>query len=251
MYPLFDYRTVETTAEYITGCIGVDIKPLEITSLLKKMGVTATHDDGKITVTIPPTRSDILHACDIVEDVAIAYGFNNIKETMPKSNTIAAPNPLNKISDALRLECAMSGFTEVIPLILCSHDENFANLRKTDDGKTAVKLANPKTLEYQVVRTSLLPGVLKTIKENRKTALPLRLFEVSDVVFKDESMERRARNQRNLVIVVCGSGSSGFEAVHGILDRVFAMFEIKSVAVGETGGYYIKESQGMCLFFHL
>ena len=43
-----------------------------------------------------------------------------------------------------------------MPLILCSHDENFAWLNRTDDRNTAVKLANPKTAEYQVVRTSLL-----------------------------------------------------------------------------------------------
>lgn len=138
----------------------------------------------------------------------------------------------------------MSGFTEVIPLILCSHDENFAYMQHKDDGNTAVRLANPKTVEYQVVRTSLLPGILKTVKENRKSALPLRLFEVSDVVFKDDAMERRARNQRNLAALYCGT-SSGFEAIHGLLDRVFAMFEVKSVAVGEDGGYYISESQGI------
>jgi phenylalanyl-tRNA synthetase beta chain len=246
IYPSLDYRTVETSADYITGCIGADISPEEITTLLGKMGVSASHKGKDISVSVPPSRSDILHPCDIMEDVAIAYGFNNIKETMPKSNTIATAQPLNKISDALRGECAMAGFTEVVPLILCSHDENFAWMQKVDDGTTAVKLSNPKTIEYQVVRTSLLPGILKTIKENKKASLPLRLFEVSDVVFKDESMERRARNQRNLSAIYCGT-SSGFEAIHGLLDRVLAMFEIKNVAVGESGGYYIQESGGLSM----
>jgi phenylalanyl-tRNA synthetase beta chain len=244
IYPSLDYRTVETSADYITGCIGADLTPELITSLLAKMGVEASHKGKEISVSVPPSRSDILHPCDIMEDVAIAHGFNNIKETMPKSNTIAIAQPLNKITDALRGECAMAGFTEVVPLILCSHDENFAWMQKEDDGSTAVKLANPKTIEYQVVRTSLLPGILKTIKENKNASLPLRLFEVSDVVFKDASMERRARNQRNFAAIYCGT-SSGFEAIHGLLDRVLAMFEIKNVAVGESGGYYIKESVGL------
>jgi phenylalanyl-tRNA synthetase beta chain len=78
-----------------------------------------------------------------------------------------------------------------MPLVLCSHDENFAWLNRKDDGKTAVKLANPKSLEYQVVRTSLLPGLLKTIRENRNVALPVKVFESADIVVKDETRERR------------------------------------------------------------
>ncbi|CAJ0748889.1 6255_t:CDS:2, partial [Entrophospora sp. SA101] len=122
--------------------------------------------------------------------VAIAYGFNNIPKTFPNSATVGKAFPINKLSDLVRREIALSGFTEVLPLILCSHDENFAYLNKKDDNKTAVKLANPKTAEYQVVRTSLLPGILKTVKENKKHSLPIKVFEVSDVAFKDDSQER-------------------------------------------------------------
>jgi phenylalanyl-tRNA synthetase beta chain len=60
---------------------------------------------------------------------------------------------INKLSDIVRVETAMAGWHEVMPLVLCSHDENFAYLNRKDDGKTAVKLDNPKTAEYQIVRT--------------------------------------------------------------------------------------------------
>ena len=103
---------------------------------------------------------------------------------------------INKLGDIVRNECAMAGWAEVMPLILCSHEENFEWLNRKDDGKTAVKLANPKTVEYQVVRTSLLPGLLKTLSENKAMRLPLQIFEAQDVVFKDETVERRARNER-------------------------------------------------------
>lgn len=127
-----------------------------------------------------------------MEDVGIAYGFNNLPRSSPnKSATIGRPLPINKLSDIVRAESAMAGWTEVMPLVLCSHDENFAWLNRKDDGKTAVKLANPKSLEYQVVRTSLLPGLLKTIRENRNVALPVKVFESADIVVKDETRERR------------------------------------------------------------
>lgn len=60
-------------------------------------------------------------------------------------------------------------------------------MRKNDALTKAVAISNPKTIEFQVARTSLLPGLLKTIHANKKMALPLKLFEISDVVLKDNT----------------------------------------------------------------
>jgi len=144
----------------------------------------------------------------------------------------------------------MAGWVEVLPLILCSHDENFAWMNRIDDGTTAVKLANPKTLEYQVVRTSLIPGLLKTIRENRAHPLPIRVFETADVVFKDASLERQARNLRRAAAVWCNK-TAGFEVVHGLLDRIMQMLEVPRIASNDTKaetGYYIKEGNDATYF---
>ena len=85
-----------------------------------------------------------------MEDVAIAFNYNKIKETMPKSSTIAIPLPINKLGDMLRKECSYAGYTESLAFTLCSHDENFKFLNQPDQGE-AVVLANPKTVEYQVI----------------------------------------------------------------------------------------------------
>jgi len=42
-----------------------------------------------LEVEIPPTRHDVIHACDIFEDVAIAYGYDNIEKNLPKTATVA------------------------------------------------------------------------------------------------------------------------------------------------------------------
>lgn len=49
----------------------------------------------------------------------------------------------------------------------------------------AARITNPKTLEFQVARTTLLPGLLKTIHANKKMPLPMKLFEISDIILKD------------------------------------------------------------------
>ncbi|KAI9005247.1 hypothetical protein BC832DRAFT_556757 [Gaertneriomyces semiglobifer] len=250
VYPDLSSRTVEADIDYINKRIGVDIDGDSVTNLLEKMSLSAKHDadQKKVVVSVPPTRSDILHACDVMEDVAVAYGFNNIVETTPRFGTVAEQQPVNKLSDQLRREIALAGYTEVLPFTLCSHDENFAFLNKEDQGE-AVKLANPKTIEYQVVRTSLLPGLLKTLNANKHYPRPLKIFEVSDVIFKDDrpECERRSRNQRNLCALY-STKTSGFEMIHGLLDRVMAKLNVPLVAEGDKSGYYIKESDNATFF---
>lgn len=68
----------------------------------------------------------------------------------------------------------------------CSRDDISTKLGIASiDQVPAVHIFNPKTLEFQVCRTTLLPGILKTIAANKKMPLPIKIFEVSDVVLKD------------------------------------------------------------------
>ncbi|KAI4103862.1 MAG: hypothetical protein L6R37_003587 [Teloschistes peruensis] len=249
-----DLTPRETQAEipYINECCGLSLSPSDICALLKRMSYSASPSRSSadlIDVHVPPTRADVLHQADIMEDVAIAYGFNKLPRSFPsKSGTVAQPLMINKLSDIVRLEAAMAGWSEVMPLILCSHDENFAWLNRQDDGTTAVRLANPKTAEYQVVRTTLLSGLLKTIRENKHHGMPMKIFEVSDVAFKDLSLERKSRNERHFAAAWYGK-SSGFEVVHGLMDRVMLMLKsafvtgeegLKSKGAGEAA-YWIDE----------
>ncbi|CAD6970895.1 unnamed protein product [Tilletia controversa] len=252
-------RTTTATTSYINRCTGLDLNSTQIAEYLRRMGHAASVvDQETINVEVPITRSDILHECDLMEDVAVAYGFDNLPKRFPSTNTVAAPLPINKLSDILRRECAYSGWIEVLPLILCSHDENFAWLNRVDTGKKAITLENPKSLEYQIVRTSLLPGILKTIRENRKHALPLRVFEVSDVAFKsdaEEDAERCAKNERRLGAVWCDK-SAAFEVVHGLLDRLMRILAVQRLSKANEGsagavkgaGYYIVEADDSTFF---
>ncbi|GAA6059487.1 hypothetical protein JCM10212_002230 [Sporobolomyces blumeae] len=267
--PPLTSRPFVARASYINSCTGLTLSRDEIIVLLQKMGHHACTPEqssdfvplnaqesvviapgDEIHVIVPPTRPDILHECDIMEDAAVAYGFDNLKKTFPQTNTVAKPFPPNKLSDTVRRLCTEAGWIEVLPLILCSHDENFKFLNRKDPGDLAVVLANPKTIEYQIVRTSLLPGMLKTIRENRKHALPLRIFEVSDVVVKDSNEERQARNIRRVGGVFCGR-KAGFEVVHGLLDRMMLGLGIPNL-VNESSqaeeGYYIKSSDDATYF---
>ncbi|KAF8205096.1 phenylalanyl-tRNA synthetase subunit beta [Pholiota molesta] len=238
---------------YINSCTGLGLTSQEVSTLLTRMALSASvsaSNSDEILVHVPATRPDIFHECDIMEDAAIAYGFNNLPDKFPTTSTVAQPLAISKLSDVIRREWAYAGWVEVLSLILCSHEENFEWLNHIDDGNTVVKIANPKTLEFQVVRTTLIPGLLKTIRENRSHALPIKIFETSEVVFKDVSRERQARNERHAAAVWCNK-TAGFEIVHGMLDRAMKMLEVPpigSAASKALTGYYIRETQDAMYF---
>lgn len=246
-------RLFHAEVDYLNQVTGLDLPPEEICKLLSRMGYSVTPSKGDsnlLDVSVPITRADVLHQADIMEDYAIAYGFNKLPRVFPnKSAAVAAPLPINKLGDIVRTECAAAGWTEVMPLILCSHEENFEWLNRKDDGNTAVVLENPKTIEYQIVRTSLLPGLLKTINSNKHHAVPMKIFEVSDVAFKDLSQERKSRNERHFAAAIMGK-TSGFEQVHGLLDRLMSMLKSAFITREEgmknekLEGYWIEELDG-------
>lgn len=243
MTPDLKSREVRISVEQLNQRIGIKIDAEQAVALLRRMGVASDilQDKQHINVRVPPTRSDILHPVDIYEDIAIAYGFDKIAKTQPRTLTIGKQQPLNKLTDMMRAELAHAGYMEVLTHGLCSRAENYTDLRREEDGK-AVTLLNPVTEEYQVVRTSLLPGLLKTLAANKgKHTYPVRLFEVSDVVFKDETMDVGARNERHL-IVLYSNHSSGFEVVHGALDSIMRALNIP------TGSYRIAVSSDKVFF---
>lgn len=246
VYPELAYRTETLSGDFINKRVGINKSAESIAQLLTRMCLKSevSGEGDQIRVEIPPTRSDVIHPCDIMEDAAIAYGFNNIVRTTPRTYTVANQLPLNKLTELLRQDLAASGFTEALTFALCSEEDIADKLGKNIADIKAVHISNPKTAEFQVARTSLLPGLLKTIAANRKMPLPLKLFEISDVVLKDETRDVGARNNRRLCAVYYNK-SPGFEVIHGLLDRVMQLLDVKP---GRNHGYHIQEAEDSVFF---
>lgn len=247
IYPDLSCRSMEVSLSYICGAIGAPLKAKQVVEILNRMQLPATvcsekGSDSQICIQVPPTRSDVLHPCDVMEDVAIGYGFNNIKQTTPKCVTQGKLEPLNEFSDALRAEVAMAGFTEVLTWILGSREENFDMVKRKSERDKAVIVGNPRTSEFEVVRTSLLPGLLKTLGHSKDHPRPVKLFELSDVVTLDSGKAVGAKNQRHLAALYCNA-NSGFEVIHGLVDRVMQVVGIGPAAKGDKSGYYIQSSK--------
>jgi len=247
LYPKLNYRTETINPMKVNKSIGIDLTAEKISTLLTKMCLPTEVNGDVLSVAIPPTRADVLHPVDIYEDVAIAHGYNNIAKTIPNTLTVAKQLPINKLTDQLREATAQAGFTEALTFSLCSRDDVATKMRKEIKNIPAVHISNPKTLEFQVARTSLLPGLLKTVQANRKMPLPLKLFEISDVVLKDLGTEVGARNERHACAVYYNK-SPGFEIIHGLLDRLMQLLEVPPVQSGSSDGYFLRQGEDPTFF---
>jgi len=223
--PVFLNHSMKVDPAYVNSLIGISISHLEMQDLLKRMGVNSNYDDGMINVQVPISRTDIIHACDVAEDIGIAYGYNKIARILPKTLTVGKEQPLNLVSDLLRMEVGLAGYTEILTFVLHSFSFNYQMLRRPVD-ELAVEISNPKAFEFQMPRTTLLPGILRTIASNTKQQLPIKVFELSDVVVRDDSTEVKAKNLRFLGAGYCGN-TSGLENIHGLFDILMKKLDFK------------------------
>ena len=182
--------------------VGASIAKEEIVGFLKKTGMKATpQGNGMYKVMVPSWRVDVLHECDILEDIAICYGYPNITPTLPPSSTIGSQLKINKFIDFLRHELAQAQFNEALNFALCSKADLTTNILNADDSKL-ITIENAKTREFQTGRTTLLPGLLRTIIENKSLALPYKLFEAGDCIIVDNNTDTGARNVRKIAAVI-------------------------------------------------
>jgi phenylalanyl-tRNA synthetase beta chain len=226
-------RRERARVDFCNSLIGIQLSASEIKELCNKVQLgpaVLLENDTVLDVQVPPTRSDILHAVDIAEDIGIAYGYNKIQKKVPTTCTVGAELPLNQFGDLLRDEIARAGYIEVLTHGLCSIHENFTALGRPVTA--AVSLLNPANIDYQIVRTTLLTGLLKTLQHNKSASFSngFKLFEISDVVNVDETHVVTetivgAKNARRLCAVYAGP-TSGFEIIHGLVDRIMTLSEV-------------------------
>ncbi|KAG5528486.1 hypothetical protein RHGRI_029245 [Rhododendron griersonianum] len=107
------------------------------------------------------------------EDVAIAYGYNEIPKRFPAS---VNPLRLNEFSNEIRKEIAMCGFGEVLNYTLSASEENFTMLNRIDDRSTTVILGNSLSSALEVVRTSLMLGMLKNAAGKKGLQKPIKII---------------------------------------------------------------------------
>lgn len=184
--------------------IGVELDTEAVKKHLRAMGHGVSEENGKLKVEVPAYRNDILHPIDLVEDVAIAYGYHNIVPSLVPTMTVGSEQPKEILGQQLRRILTGMGYFEVLTLILSSEEAQFDQLRRPRV-EDHVQLEHPISVEQTMIRTTLIPGLLDTFSVNTDHELPQRIFEVGKVTRLCPDLEVGAREHLKVAAAAIGS----------------------------------------------
>lgn len=184
--------------------IGLKISPEECKECLMKMrfGAKLLKGKSKIEVEVPAYRADILHSWDIIEDIAIGYGYDRIEPVFPKTVTIGTTHPVEGQKALIREIMVGLGYFEVMTFTLTNEEKNLKKMRLSASASTSepadsddnaiTRLKHPISEDYTILRTSILPNLLEILSLNKHREMPHRIFEVSEVIIHSKNKERVA-----------------------------------------------------------
>jgi len=170
--------------------LGLPLTKEKISELLESIGIDCTiQDEDTLLVTSPSFRVDIEREVDLVEEIARLIGYDEIPVALPVVN-LSYPEQEKERIKRNRAYSIMtrSGFSEAINYsFLSSIYDDHLQLTESDQRRSHVHIINPLTEDQDVMRTSLLPGLLENIRQNLNFQQnSCKLFEIGKVFFPVE-----------------------------------------------------------------
>jgi phenylalanyl-tRNA synthetase beta chain len=164
--------------DYCNKILGLNLKAKDIKKYLMRMGFGIDKVGKSLSVFVPAYRNDIIHQIDLVEDVGIAYGFDNFEETIPNVATVAETSKLQDLANNVREVLAGHGLIEVKNYNLTSKKEQLEDMYFKG---SLVEIENALSEEYAYLRAWIVPSLLSTLKTNKVHDYPQNIFEVGEV----------------------------------------------------------------------
>ena len=208
--------------------LGINLKEQEVKKFLEKMGYSYNSKNNEVE--IPAYRTDILHPCDIYEDIAIAYGYQNFQPEIPEISTIGQENPeeikKRKISEIL----IGLGFLEILTYHLTTKQD----MKKFMQRKKTAEVENSKT-DFSILRPSLLAQTLRVFSNNIDSRYPQKIFELGRIF---EKQDKKIQEKEKLSIAI--SGETDFTEMKQVLEYLMKMLNLDNYRIEEAeSGHFI------------
>lgn len=181
---IFKTKPITLDPNLVNQTLGLKLAPPVICNMLKKCRLDAVTKGKKIICSIPRFRFDIFGPMDLVEEVALGYGIQNLTPSLPASASVGQKNTITKRLDHLGHIMVGFGFTEALNSSLTSKRILYDATKRDSSG--VIEVAESKSLEYTILRDTLLPGLLENLSRNIHESYPQKLFELG-TVFSDDS----------------------------------------------------------------
>ena len=185
--PLFKPKKIILNSELVNNILGLNLSTTMIASSLRKCRIDATAKKNRIICIIPRFRFDIFGPMDLVEEVALGYGIENLKATLPPSISVGQKNDVTKAIDSLSLIMIGLGYTEAVNSSLVS--DQVQNELTNRSNSEIIQVVESKSLEHTILRDAILPGLLENLSKNVHEQYPQKLFETGIIFSKGNPIQ--------------------------------------------------------------
>ena len=172
----------------VNQLLGASFNSEQVRDLLSRLGMEVLSQSENMEVKIPSFRPDLLREVDLIEEIARIDGFDKVDTVYPVAGVRPVRiSPRQNIAKKVREVFCCAGFAETVhySFIERAYAEEFKTAFASEQ---VIALKNPLSSDYDTMRTSLLPGLLKTAGLNlSKGQKPLKLFEVGSVYSSDST----------------------------------------------------------------
>jgi len=224
----------------VNKLIGINITTKEAEKLLNKMMYGVKEIKGnKIKVEIPCFRFDVWHDVDIADDIARAYGYNNIIPRTPNVSSVGETLKISDFKDRITQTMISLGYLELYTYILTSTENQFKNMNLDEKKFKYEKLIDSADEGTNMCRINILPENLKALLINRKNKYPQKIFENGFTIQVDEKTDTKAKNESHLCVSIADS-KSNYTQIKNILDTIMKLNEIEFSIKEETYPFLIE-----------
>ncbi|MDE1845530.1 MAG: phenylalanine--tRNA ligase subunit beta [Thaumarchaeota archaeon] len=181
--PVLKSRDLVLEPDLVNKTLGIEISNQLIVKSLKKSRLDAKLRGKKIVCSIPRYRTDIFGVMDLVEEVALGYGIQNLTPTMPESVSAGERNHTTKTLETVRSLMIGLGYLEVMNFELTSKEILYDKTGR--ESSKIISVADSKSQEHIILRDMLLPGMMEVLSRNIHESYPQKIFEIGTVFEKD------------------------------------------------------------------
>ena len=232
--PTFANETWILRQKYVKEILGLDLTSEEIEKHIKRsrFGISkvTTKDKQNLSIEVPSFRVDILHEVDLIEDIAISYGYHLMEPILDDIVQVGEQHPVFKLQNRCRDILAGLGFIEVVSWTLVSKDWHYKKMRTSGN---PVELLNPVSREFNIFRDSLIPSLMNILQKNKPFSLPQKIFDVGDISHIDEKLETSTTREIYLSGVIIHS-KVDFVEIKSNVEAILKAFGVSKYKLDTT-----------------
>ena len=240
-------QKITVSKKYINSLIGLNLNDKEIQNLASKMILQVTEkNQDKLEFKYPCFRTDIWAQSDIVDDIARAYGFNNIKITHNSVNSQGSYLPQTHTKKSIKKTLIGMGFLETYSYMLTQTNTQFTKM-ELEPQENYEQIKNACEQGINMLRTSLLPEILTFLTRNRKYKYPQNVFEMGETIHKNKKKETKAEEKYKLCCTIA-SPTSNYTKIKEIIDTLSHIHNLNLSFKRKTYSFLIEGRSAKILY---